>query len=228
MERNRGGGGLGLGRGGGGNRPLSSLPLWGVLFFFFFLFGHLQEHTSTIHISSIIVARRPVYVRLALWFLHHPAWVKGHTGGSRLTPTVHHPCPVQLGRLWVAYVVQEPNEHHSNTRKLAHGSGARVQDHDPRSQPARFSSEEPLLERSSTLSERQPVPHHLSSTRARGDLRQHVSQCFQRRCWRVQLWPRVRLCIPSRPTSRGRWASLVSPLSVSAYPVLMGCPSCLA
>ena len=62
-----------------------------------------------IHISLIIVARRPVYVRLALWFLHHPAWVKGHTGGSRLTPTVY-PCPVQLERLWVAYVVQEPNE----------------------------------------------------------------------------------------------------------------------
>ena len=40
-----------------------------------------------------IVARRPVYVRLALWFLHHPAWVEGHTGGSWLTPTVH-PCPV--------------------------------------------------------------------------------------------------------------------------------------
>ena len=41
-----------------------------------------------------IVARRPVYVRLALWFLHHPAWVKGHTGGSRLTPIVH-PCPTR-------------------------------------------------------------------------------------------------------------------------------------
>ena len=48
-----------------------------------------------------IVARRPVYVRLAHWYLHHPAWVEGHTGGSRLTPTVH-PCPVQLARLWVA------------------------------------------------------------------------------------------------------------------------------
>ena len=40
-----------------------------------------------------IVARRPVYVRLALWFLHHPAWMESHTGGSRLTPTVHS-CPV--------------------------------------------------------------------------------------------------------------------------------------
>ena len=40
-----------------------------------------------------IVARRPVYVRLALWFLHHPAWMESHTSGSRLTPTVH-PCPV--------------------------------------------------------------------------------------------------------------------------------------
>ena len=40
-----------------------------------------------------IVARRPVYVRLVLWFLHHPAWMESHTGGSRFTPTVH-PCPV--------------------------------------------------------------------------------------------------------------------------------------
>ena len=83
----------------------------------------LQEYTSIIHISSINVARRPTYVRLALWFLHHPAWMESHTGGSRLTPTVH-PCPVQLGRLWVAYVSYE----HAQP---VHGSGARVQDHDP-------------------------------------------------------------------------------------------------
>ena len=38
-----------------------------------------------------IVARRPTYVGLALWFLHHPALVEGHTGGSLFTPTVH-PC----------------------------------------------------------------------------------------------------------------------------------------
>ena len=38
-----------------------------------------------------IVARRPVFVRLALWFLHHPAWMESHTGGSRLTP---HSTPV--------------------------------------------------------------------------------------------------------------------------------------
>ena len=53
--------------------------------------GGVPECTSIIHISSMIVARRPVYARLALWFLHHPAWMEGHTGGSRLTPTVH-PC----------------------------------------------------------------------------------------------------------------------------------------
>ena len=53
--------------------------------------GGVQEYTSIIHVSSKIVARRPTYVRLALWFLHHPAWVEGHTGGSRFTPTVH-PC----------------------------------------------------------------------------------------------------------------------------------------
>ena len=87
-----------------------------------------------------IVARRPVYVRLALWFLHPPAWVEGHTGGSRLTPTVH-PCPVQLGRLWVAYVVYEPNEPQEHAQ-LAHDSGARVQDHDPgTSQPAQTTAQ---------------------------------------------------------------------------------------
>ena len=85
-----------------------------------------------------IVARRPVYVRLALWFLHHPAWVKGHTGGSRLTPTVH-PCPVQLGRLRVAYVVHEPNQPQEDAQPVG-GSGARVQDHDPgASQPVQLS-----------------------------------------------------------------------------------------
>ena len=91
--------------------------------------GGVQEYTSIIHISSIFVARRPVYVRLALWFLHHPAWMESHTGGSRLTPTVH-PCPVQLGRLWVAYVSYEPNEPQEHAQPV-HGSGARVQDHDP-------------------------------------------------------------------------------------------------
>ena len=55
----------------------------------------MQEHTSIIHIFSIFVARRPTYVRLALWFLHHPAWVKGHTGGSRLTPAVGGLCIVR-------------------------------------------------------------------------------------------------------------------------------------
>ena len=49
----------------------------------------VNTNRSIIHISSIIVARRPVYVKLALWFLHHPAWVEGHTGGTRLTPTEH-------------------------------------------------------------------------------------------------------------------------------------------
>ena len=41
--------------------------------------GGVQEYTSIIHISSIIVACRPVNVRLALWFLHHPAWAGGAT-----------------------------------------------------------------------------------------------------------------------------------------------------
>ena len=54
--------------------------------------GGVQEYTSIYNPRLLeIVARRPTYVGLALWFLHHPAWVEGHTGGSRFTPTVH-PC----------------------------------------------------------------------------------------------------------------------------------------
>ena len=118
-------------------------PMWKVLKRS--SFGRTQEHTSIILISTTFVARRPVYVRLALWFLHHPAWVKGHTGGSRLTPTVH-PCPVQLGRLWVAYVLYEPNVPQEHAQP-AHGSGARVQDHDPEtSQPAQTTALRPLAQ----------------------------------------------------------------------------------
>ena len=101
-----------------------------------------------IHISSINVARRPTYVRLALWFLHHPAWMESHTGGSRLTPTVH-PCPVPLGRLWVAYVSYEPNEPQEHAQPV-HGSGARVQDHDPgTSQPETQTPRQSAAEQSS-------------------------------------------------------------------------------
>ena len=109
-------------------------------FFFFQPHFFFQPVGAQLYIPHLfeIVARRPVYVRLALRFLHHPAWVKGHTGGSRLTPTVH-PCPVQLGRLWVAYVVHEPNEPQEDAQPV-HGSGARVQDHDPgASQPVQLS-----------------------------------------------------------------------------------------
>ena len=74
----------------------------------------LQEYTSIIHISSIIVARRPVYVRLALWFLRHPAWMEGHTGGSRLTPTVH-PCWLRSGGCGWPMKSKSPI-HHRNTR----------------------------------------------------------------------------------------------------------------
>ena len=104
-------------------------PFFCHLFFCHLFFATMQEYTSIIHISSINVARRPTYVRLALWFLHHSAWMESHTGGSRLTPTVH-PSPVQLGRLWVAYVSYEPNEPQEHAQPV-HGSGARVQDHDP-------------------------------------------------------------------------------------------------
>ena len=104
-----------------------------------------------------IVALRPVYVRLALLFLHHPAWMESHTGGSRLTPTVH-PCPVQLGRLWVAYVVYDPNRPQEGPQPV-HGSGAEVQDHDPgTSQPAQ-------LRGSQLHSLRQQFPRHQASQR---------------------------------------------------------------
>ena len=49
--------------------------------------GHEQVEEgcrSTLHVYNPhlleIVARRPTYVRLALWFLHHPAWMDSHTG----------------------------------------------------------------------------------------------------------------------------------------------------
>ena len=52
----------------------SSLSLFFSSSLSFFFSSSLQEYTSKVHISSIIVARRPVYAKLALWFLHHPAW----------------------------------------------------------------------------------------------------------------------------------------------------------
>ncbi len=61
-----------------------------------------------------IAARRPVYVRLALWFLQHPAWMESHMGGSRLTPTVH-PCWLRSGGCgWPMYCMSPMN--HRNTR----------------------------------------------------------------------------------------------------------------
>ena len=42
-----------------------------------------------------IVARRPVYVRLALWFLHHPAWMEPH--GWVLVDTHSAPVPSTTG-----------------------------------------------------------------------------------------------------------------------------------
>ena len=81
----------------------------------------MQEYTSTIHVSSKIVARRPTYVRLALWFLHHPAWVEPHGW----VPVYTHSTPVltSVRRLWVAYVVHEPNQPQEDAQ-LSHGSGA--------------------------------------------------------------------------------------------------------
>ena len=69
--------------------------------------------------------------------------------------------------------------------------------------------------------------HHLSSTLARGDLRQHNLQCLQWRRRGVQLWPRVRLVLlrdPPRAHVGLPWLSLVS-LCPSC---LDGCPSCPA
>ena len=49
--------------------------------------------------------------------------------------------PHGLGRLWVAYVLYEPNEPQEHAQP-AHGSGARVQDHDPEtSQPAQTTAQ---------------------------------------------------------------------------------------
>ena len=44
---------------------------------------------------------QPRKARAGALMAHHPAWVGHYTGGSRSTPTVH-PCPLPVGRLWVA------------------------------------------------------------------------------------------------------------------------------
>ena len=53
-------------------------------------------HPQIPRLLKSVARTRPMYVRLALWSLHHPAWVEGHTGGSRFTPTVH-PCSLRGG-----------------------------------------------------------------------------------------------------------------------------------
>ena len=63
-------------------------------------------------------------------------------------PVDTHSTPVltSVRRLWVAIVVYEPNEPQEHAQ-LAHGSGARVQDHDPEtSQPAQTTALRPLAQ----------------------------------------------------------------------------------
>ena len=70
-------------------------------------------HVYNPHLPDISSTSSNVW-RLALWFLHHPAWVKGHTGGSRLTPTVH-PCWLRSGGCgWPMYCMNPM--YHRNTR----------------------------------------------------------------------------------------------------------------
>ena len=73
-------------------RTLSMRKMFSMIVQVFLACCHAGAQLYIPHLLEI-VERRPVYVRLALWFLHHPAWMESHTGGSRLTPTVH-PCPV--------------------------------------------------------------------------------------------------------------------------------------
>ena len=60
----------------------------------FFLLQSVRGYIHIPHLLENVVRSRPMYVRLALWNLHHPDWVEGHTGGSRLTPTIH-PCSLR-------------------------------------------------------------------------------------------------------------------------------------
>ena len=63
-------------------------------------------------------------------------------------PVDTHSTPVltSVRRLWVAYVLYEPNEPQEHAQP-AHGSGARVQDHDPEtSQPAQTTALRPLAQ----------------------------------------------------------------------------------
>ena len=68
----------------------------------------MQEYTSIIHISSIIVARRPVYVRLALW-VSPSSCLDGEPHGWVPVDTHSTPVLTSVRRLWVAHVVKEPN-----------------------------------------------------------------------------------------------------------------------
>ena len=95
---------------------------------------NLQEHSCIIQISSIIVARRPVYVRLALWFLHHPAWVKGHTGGFPVD-THSTPVPRSTGEAVGGLSNFTSPIHHRNTRN-PHMAAEQSSGPRPRNQPA--------------------------------------------------------------------------------------------
>ena len=97
-------------------------------FFFFFIFFHFSFSSTFLKIFSFpsagvhvcnprpleILARRPTYVGLALWFLHHPAWVEGHGW----VPVYTHSTPVltSVRRLWVAQAT--PRAQHSADERV--------------------------------------------------------------------------------------------------------------
>ena len=69
--------------------------------------------------------RNPRTQELALWYLHHPAWVEGHTGGSRSIPTAH-PCGLRSGGCgWLSpHALHEPKQQTPRKGEVPHGSGA--------------------------------------------------------------------------------------------------------
>ena len=75
-----------------------------------------------------------------------PSCLGGGPHGWVPVDTHSTPVLISVRRLRVAYVVYEPN-HPQEHAELAHGSGARVQDHDPgTSQPAQTTAVGPLAQ----------------------------------------------------------------------------------
>ena len=106
---------------------------------FFFFFKTAGTHVYNPHLPDIRSTSSNVCKAGAL-VPSPPCLGEGPHGW---VPVDTHSTPVltSVRRLWVAYVLYEPNDSQENAQP-AHGSGARVQDHDPEtSQPAQTTAQ---------------------------------------------------------------------------------------